>query len=102
MTDINEAALDAAWEVLSRHMTKVNVKDALAAAIQAYEDALWQPIETAPKYGTPFDVWLDTGDRCPDCARDKAGNIYVFLDDWETSIIKNATHWRPLPEPPNP
>lgn len=61
----------------------------------------WQPIETAPKDGTSvimagFDVWgLDWL------------NVAFFEDgQWQHETgsewgICPATHWMPLPEPPN-
>jgi hypothetical protein len=70
----------------------------------------WQPIETAPKDGTPhlrglwvkrisqgefWDMWdMDVGhiDDCGDFL-----NLYGEELGWEAD---DYTHWMPLPEPP--
>lgn len=71
----------------------------------------WQPIETAPRDGTPFLAW-DAGDTF------QAGCV-CFAEFWDADdegneaefvIISNAngecneppefTHWMPLPNPP--
>lgn len=64
----------------------------------------WKPIETAPKDGT-FIVMTDGTPAWPWVARwtndDSMGE--PFTAGWETAIggrIKTATHWMPLPEPP--
>lgn len=70
----------------------------------------WQPIETAPKDGW-FWLWLDWRGAC--IARRSKDSDY----DWEfiehtkaegkypifrvNAIDGNATHWMPLPEPPD-
>lgn len=63
----------------------------------------WQPIETAPRDGTVFDVWTKYG-RVTDCvlcaqwgyiyARDTEDNSYTRRVD------RDATHWMPIPPPP--
>lgn len=72
----------------------------------------WQPIETAPKDGTPVDLWccppshaLSTGGgRTPDCWFSN-GTWWEWCevdagDDQCRRAVHNATHWMPLPEPP--
>jgi hypothetical protein len=62
----------------------------------------WRPIETAPKDGTrllmcfapmyyPFTGWFD-------------GMIWVSVGEFESDppIVAGPTHWRPLPDPPQP
>ena len=52
----------------------------------------WQPIETAPKDGTPILVF-DEGAIC----------IATFADDywWDNGAMTiPPTHWMPLPDPP--
>lgn len=64
----------------------------------------WQPIETAPRDGTEFlcfkrsiktivvCTWLD--EDHPDCDGD-APHV-----TWDHSPLFDATHWAPLPPPP--
>jgi hypothetical protein len=66
----------------------------------------WKPIETAPKDGTPFDMWgLDPaggGFRMAYCfySEEEGG----FLADDGCSLTDHPfftpTHWMPLPAPP--
>lgn len=65
----------------------------------------WKPIETAPKAG-PFLVWIPTT-RLPWPAYAADGvirsNAHGHLnepDKWSGRILR-ATHWMPLPAPPN-
>lgn len=66
----------------------------------------WQPIETAPRDGTPIRLrWQGepplSGDDTPDMqvvARWN-GSHFVSVDDVGMKC-KNATHWMPLPAPP--
>lgn len=70
----------------------------------------WQPIETAPKDGTPIDLWgvnhlhpAKTGRRATNVTwgrvRDWMGNE---RDDWQHGHPEDfePTHWMPLPAPP--
>ena len=74
----------------------------------------WQPIETAPKDGTEFDAWTESGYRLTDvkwgpddwdgspcflvCRRD---DDEPFRDRWQDAEEwTKLTHWRPLPETP--
>ena len=73
----------------------------------------WQPIETAPQDGTPFQVWVirnyeprlgfwepnarfnpETG------AFEIWGRADYDLEDYEVFSHLTATHWMPLPDPP--
>lgn len=60
----------------------------------------WKTIETAPKDGSPFLVWLEspmlhshvqTATFHP--------NVKIIGNNFEFDAPK-ATHWMPLPEPP--
>lgn len=59
----------------------------------------WQPIETAPKDGTPVDLWHKIGTRFTD----------VWWDDsdpeepiWSCMMPdSDFTHWMLTPEPPD-
>jgi len=64
----------------------------------------WQPIETAPRDGTPFLGAIRWGDHDWEilrmCWQDHTSNFVdatyaPFSDDQE-----QPTHWMPLPEPP--
>ena len=57
----------------------------------------WQPIETAPKDGTPVLAWLvnPSGDEYITVIKANRSGGW----DWR-SIYFEPTHWMPLPEPP--
>jgi hypothetical protein len=61
----------------------------------------WQPIETAPKDGTPVDLWRD-GERLTNYRRMDLGRGNVFYDPIDVGVccVRDATHWMPLPAPP--
>ena len=67
----------------------------------------WQPIETAPMdEERSFLVLCAGNEMCETLIRQAAmfeGNIYpdscAGYIDWEDAI-RDATHWQPLPEPP--
>ena len=64
----------------------------------------WRPIETAPKEGGPILLFEPPGDE------DQIGVGYYepvtdhegteWLTFWETGVRCDATHWMPLPPPP--
>lgn len=83
----------------------------------------WQPIETAPKDGTKFDLWVvtkysypsmtcyDCAGRIVNCSWDGTqwvryiaeGDFCGDKDEIESSKAAYevvATHWMPLPAPP--
>lgn len=73
----------------------------------------WQPIETAPKDGTPFLGYLPA-DRFPavcfwqaydqaDAKEIGADGYWAFGEELISDVEGHAviTHWRPLPEPPS-
>ena len=62
----------------------------------------WQPIETAPKDGTPIDLWSPAHGRCTDMRRVQLAEDNVFYDPVESGFccVRDATHWMPLPNPP--
>lgn len=73
----------------------------------------WRPIETAPKDGTVFDVWLgDAPVRDADfyCGNKKylrspnwhwlEGKFRPFTGLRPVPVFVQPTHWMPLPEPP--
>lgn len=71
----------------------------------------WQPIETAPKDGTPFRVYapslidLDfnpggSAEAVYDPERIIAAKWDGQHDVWATVFVDDATDWMPLPPPP--
>ena len=64
----------------------------------------WQPIETAPRDGTVFDVWVGLySRRVADCVMCKQwGRVYAYNPEsgYYDQKISGATHWMPLPPPP--
>ena len=71
--------------------------------------AEWQPIETAPRDGTPvlltgycFESWERYMSRCQKIAQgefDQERNAWFLCNaDWDGEEIYEPTHWMPLPE----
>ncbi|QLB38245.1 hypothetical protein phiGT1_33 [Sulfitobacter phage phiGT1] len=70
----------------------------------------WRPIETAPKDGTEFQVWLSKknghGFWDPRARYNKNncfqlwGRVDYDIDGWEIYPGLEPTHWMPLPEAP--
>lgn len=71
---------------------------------RAYLDATeWRPIETAPKDGTPVDLWVESVElmRYPQCVYRDGKWFSNFGPLGQSSPLRvRPTHWRPLPEPP--
>lgn len=67
---------------------------------------MWQPIETAPKDGTPVLVYamIVNPSYWHECMRDLPPFMTVarWHNDagWAVCEVREATHWMPLPEPP--
>jgi hypothetical protein len=63
----------------------------------------WRPIETAPKDGTPVDLWRGK-DRLTNMRRVDLGKGNVFYEPIEFgySCVRTATHWMLVPAPPLP
>ena len=82
------------------------IHDALAAinAIPALDE--WQPIETAPKDGTPIDVWVidvNSAYRKTEIFWNTDTHCWWDNDQYYGQggpMDGTATHWRPLPKPP--
>ena len=75
----------------------------------------WQPIETAPKDGTPFFGWEEPqrGNQWPvvimwseydDEGKDEIGEegFWLYCEELLADVAGEAepTHWMPLPNPP--
>lgn len=103
-----------------RPAAPAELEDALTRAQQAVNDAIrachdvpgtWRPIETAPRdYATEIDLYLPGIGRVADCiwGHTTYGKKLCFIhwigDDCNGPIheeVANASHWMPLPEPPD-
>lgn len=64
----------------------------------------WMPIDTAPKDGTPIDIWIPRfgGMRLTNMRFVRLSRNNCFFDPVESGpcCVRDATHWMPLPEPP--
>ncbi len=77
---------------------------------QLLAESEWQPIETAPRDGTPVDLWglnlLSYDKRGQRICNVKFGTVTDWIgrenDDWQHGRGEGfePTHWRPLPAPP--
>lgn len=81
-------------------MHRVNdTREQAAAALAAYEAALWQPIDTAPRDGTRVLVFAPpSGSEYPAMVQ----RVDWWRDGgwWQMRPGHPYTHWRPLPTPP--
>ncbi|MBR8279749.1 hypothetical protein [Burkholderia vietnamiensis] len=86
-----------------------NLQDVLDAGRRTTPDRdAWQPIETAPKFGDPIDIWGRYG-RTPNCVWGKptyvGGVRWVHEAGYDSNgpvfeIVVDPTHWMPLPAAP--
>ena len=71
----------------------------------------WMPIETAPTDGSEFQAWVINDDNGfgfwePKCRFNKDGAFEMWgrvdydIDGWAVHYPYTATHWMPLPPPP--
>lgn len=72
------------------------VVDAIARALAVIDAGDWQPIESAPKDGTP--VLLFDGKGIHDGAW--ANYPHMPCWDWKDGQTADPTHWKPLPAAP--
>ena len=93
--------------VPSEHPLWKNYLELADAAVA--ECAKWEPIETAPKDGTPilgFDLGMSKWPRFSGImviSWDAENNEWCSGKDYDGNSIArfdNPTHWRPLPAPP--
>jgi len=88
-----------------RNVSRMSAHGEASVHIDAYEAALWQPIETAPKDGTPFDVWHRNGTRFTDCIwADWFGQEGIWHNNGVTDCYlpcDQLSCWRPIPEVPS-
>jgi hypothetical protein len=91
MTYTRDEMLDMAdgHEMLADHVTAAMIRQLLA-------ESEWQPIETAPRDGTPVDLLINNA-RIADQAWGPDGWEDVNTHE---QLGANPTHWRPVPAPP--
>ena len=97
--------IDVPWEEVSEAMRAAHLSRA-RDMLEAAERVAWREIETAPKDGTPVDLWCvdkhnGLVDRRPSCwwslvSEGRHGWCGISERDRKWT----PTHWRPLPEPP--
>ena len=68
--------------------------ETIAAFVREQRKREWQPIETAPKDGTVV-LFHVPSERLPSMSR---ADDLLAKPYW----LRGATHWMPLPSPPNP
>jgi hypothetical protein len=104
---LNKVRATGAGAALIRQAEEVTDAQGEAVA-RAALDAVprWRPIESAPKDGTPVDLWVD-GRRWTNMEWNSTSpcNPYGAWKpegaSWEEELsCLNPTHWMPLPEPP--
>jgi len=78
----------------------------LMVAIAAYEAALWQPIETAPRDGTRVLFFAPHYKGASDAIEGSFHGSVQRIDQWKNGAWwqmrpgQPYTHWRPLPAGP--
>lgn len=95
MSDIDKSALDAAVnavEELYDRRDDADIREHLAAAIRAYEAALWRRIGHLPYPAEQVIVQYESG--AVNVADLSIGNT----PEWITKL--GVLRWRPLPKPP--
>jgi len=73
----------------------------------------WQPIETAPRDGTPILVFggeftpsvdpprpVESAVKCERSIEDGVLRYFVCDTDYYSAEVVGPTHWQPLPQPP--
>ena len=63
----------------------------------------WLPIETAPKDGTPIDIWRHAcNERATNVRRVElsADNVFYEGVNGGPSCVRDASHWMPIPNEP--
>lgn len=89
--------------------------DQIAAALNALPAVdEWQPIETAPLDWEPILVWAISEDEWEDAQDEERKPVHSAMVAMHSTIqpgkwwlcassmvvVRNPTHWRPLPKPP--
>lgn len=77
----------------------------MSVSTARHSSSYWRPIETAPKDGTPVDIWRQNGkrgERCTNMRRVDLGDGNVFYEPiyFGVTCVRDATHWLPVPASP--
>lgn len=115
MTTMTEQEVEAALEAAKKAFyegdptdKRGQIRAALlaAAAARPAQDG-WQPIETAPKDGTPVLLWIEffcASGGPMEGVRPMMATCWNHGDGWYGGPSQvpgfSPTHWRPLPAPP--
>lgn len=105
MSDAREAAWKAFDECWKRNGQPSNC---LGNALDAYDKAQWQPIETAPlKHMFGCDLWVPKRGRVVNCTYSTAFDPPQWCEPsgyeggYQTCCkVEGVTHWMSLPQPP--
>jgi hypothetical protein len=105
---IDEYARDARAGIGKPRKSRAALLAAIGKLVSSTQPAeLWQPIETAPKDGTPIllgfpDSHSGEGRWMGDSSRNHWGEVgwFEFSDDVLCDRPSKPTHWQPLPPPP--
>ena len=92
-------------------MSKTTEQQAPFRGGSALNDGLdpWLPIATAPRDGTPVDLWrpnvhgdVARGERCTNMRRVQLTKTNGFFEPVKSGpcAVRDATHWTPIPAPP--
>ena len=106
---ITPQQIAAATTVLFEHGITID-ELTLNRVLKAAEQSAWQPIETAPKDGTLIHIYV-LKQKINDFAKwsstavvrgctEYCGTVGTFYNSQTGTAYPDATHWRPLPEPP--
>jgi len=103
----NETHKKAYWDLLES-WSDLRVKYSIAvnelAELKAKLDkAKWQPIESAPRDGTPVDLWMAATNEydaylIPNCSYDVDDELW--FEGELVEVDGTPTHWMPLPDAP--
>jgi hypothetical protein len=70
--------------------------------MKATSKSVWMSIETAPKDGRTIIVGFarQSGFPVKVVKFNRINNYWSHYGEWEPGLENNATHWMPLPQPP--
>lgn len=90
--ELNEQVWIQRNKTMHKWIKRARKAESELAALKARE---WQPIGTAPRDGTPVDLWHKAGFRQTETWWDADDECWSSAND-----DSDFTHWMPLPPPP--